>query len=257
MSISSVEGTGRHILSELGFTVRRVGDELRGTATVYPEMHVTGTRHLRTSILAMWADHHAGLLAVEAMAPRVPVTLDLDVHLYRPTPAAGTIYAVARTIKRGRSVFVASVQFTSGDGEPLGMATGSFMASPDPTVPLPSTYSIDAPPSQPRLSMPLAERAGCERREPGVAILPRSEDGLNSSNTVYGGLIALVTEEAALSLSPGETLCSLDLRYLQSVRVGPAVAVASVQAGLGQVELRDIGHGRRLAVMATTRTFGR
>jgi hypothetical protein len=41
---------------------------------------VPGTSRLRTSILATWADNLAGLLAVYAMAPRVPVTLDLDVH---------------------------------------------------------------------------------------------------------------------------------------------------------------------------------
>lgn len=243
------------MLSELGFAVRRTGEELHGTASVYPEMHAPGTGHLRTSILAMWADHLAGLLAAEAMAPRVPVTLELDVHLYRPGPASGTVLGVARTVKRGRSIFVASVAFTSGDGEPLGVAAGSFMSSSDPTARLPSTLSIDALPSQRRLSVPLAERAGCERREPGIVILPRSEDGLNSSKTVNGGLIALAVEEAVLSLSPGETLCSLDLRFLRPVRVGPAVATATRYAGLGHVELRDAGNGGHLSAMATTRAF--
>jgi acyl-coenzyme A thioesterase PaaI-like protein len=251
-----IEGRGRHILSELGFSVTRVGDELHGTASVYPELHVTGTHNLRTSVLAIWADHLAGLLAMEATAPRVPVTLELDVHLYGPTPVSGTIAAVANTIKRGRSVFVARVQFTTGSGEPIGIAIGTFMASPDPTAALPSTFSIDGPSSEPLLSVPLARRAGCERLEPGVAILPRSEDGLNSSNTVNGGLIALVTEEAVLSLAPGDTLCSLDLHYLHALRVGPAVAVAKVRSGLGAVEVSDAGNDNRLSVMAFTRMFG-
>jgi len=103
--------------------------------------------------------------------------------------------------------------------------------------------------------MPFAERAGCERREPGLATLARSEDGLNSANTVNGGLIALVAEEAALSLSPGATLCSLGLRYLQPVPIGPVVARASQHNGLGVVELRDEGNGDRLSAIATTRTF--
>ena len=55
-----------------------------------------------------------------------------------------------------------------------------------------------------------------------MAVLPLLEDGLNASNTVNGGLIALVIEEALLSLAPGQTLCSLALRYMQPVRVGPA-----------------------------------
>jgi acyl-coenzyme A thioesterase PaaI-like protein len=251
-----IEGAGSHILSELGFVVRRVGDELHGTASVYPELHATGTHQLRTSILAIWADHLAGLLSVEAIAPRVPVTLELAVHLYGPTPGSGTVDAVATTMKKGRSVFVARVRFTSGGGEPIGLAVGTFMASPDPTASLPPAFSIDKTSSVTRLSVPLAERAKCQRDQPGTAVLPRSEDGLNSANTVNGGLIALVTEEAVLSLAPGRSLSSLDLHYLHALRVGPAVAVAEVRDGLGQVEVRDAGNGNRLSVMAFARIFG-
>jgi hypothetical protein len=39
------------------------------------------------------------------------------------------------------------------------------------------------------------------------------------------------------------------------VRVGPAVATATVRAGLGRVELRDSGRDDRLSVTAITRTF--
>ena len=79
--------------------------------------------------------------------------------------------------------------------------------------------------------------------------------GSNSSNTVNGGLIALVAEEAALSLSPGATLSSLNLRYLRPVRIGPAVATARTRSGLGQVEVRDAGCDDRLSVLATVRYF--
>lgn len=44
---------------------------------------------------------------------------------------------------------------------------------------------------------------------------------------------------------------------LQPVRIGPAVATATIHEGLGQVELRDSGNGSRLAVTGTTRTFGK
>jgi acyl-coenzyme A thioesterase PaaI-like protein len=247
--------TRRHILTELGFGTTRVGDEMHGTASVTPEMHVPGTSHLRTSILATWADNLAGLLAVGVLAPRVPVTLELDVHLYRPAPASGVVRGVGRIAKAGRSVFVASVEFSSAPGELIAVGAGSFMAAPDPAARIRDGLSADAPPLDRRLAMPFAERAGCERRGPGVAVLPRSEDGLNSSNTVNGGLIALAAEEAVLSLAPGSTLCSLGLRYLQAVRDGPVVATASLHDGLGQVELRDSGNGDRLSVMATARTF--
>ena len=54
-------------------------------------MHAPGTPHLRSSILIMWADMLGGLLSLTAMRPRIPVTLELDVNLYRPArrrPAA-------------------------------------------------------------------------------------------------------------------------------------------------------------------------
>ena len=59
-----------------------------------------------------------------------------------------------------------------------------------------------------RLSVPFAERAG-ERRGPGVAALVYSDEVLNASNTINGGLIVLAAEEAVLSLTPGASLASL------------------------------------------------
>ena len=250
-----MSGGSQHILSELGFAVSQVGTGLVGEASIVPEMHVPGSARLRTSILAAWADHLSGLLAVTVTAPQVPVTIELDVHLFAPAPAAGTVRCTATPLKAGRSVFMASVTFTSDDGTPVAVGGGSFMVAPDPSLRLPATLSFDGPRPVASLRVPFAQRAGCERREPGVAVLPRSDDGLNSSNTVNGGLIALATEEAALSLAPGATLSSLSLRYLRPVRVGPAVATADVKSGLGQIEVRDAGNGNRLSVLATARLF--
>ncbi|WP_218040262.1 hotdog domain-containing protein [Actinomadura sp. WMMB 499] len=257
MSVGTDRDGRGHILSELGLSAVEAGEELHGTAEVTPHMHAPGTPHLRTSVLAAWADNLTGLLAARVMNPRVPVTIELDVHLYAPGPAAGTVRGIARTVKAGRSIFVAGVDFVSGDGEPVAMAAGSFMLAPDPAVRLPARLSIDAPPPRRRLAVPLAERAGCRRGEPGTAVLHRSEDGLNSSRTVHGGLLALVAEEAALSLAPGDTVASLGLRYLQPVRVGPVVATAHLGGGLGRAVLRDSGSDDRLSVIATIRTFGR
>ncbi|WP_019928391.1 hotdog domain-containing protein [Nocardia sp. BMG111209] len=244
----------RHILRELGFATRKVGDELHGTAEITPEMHVPGTAHLRTSILATWADTVSGLLAALIMGPRVPVTLELDVNLYRPLPGAGVVRMIGRTVKVGRSVFVAETECTVDD-VPVAFGAASFMVAPNPDVQFHGDLSIDMPAATERLAMPLADRAGCERRGPGVAVLPRTEDGLNASNTVNGGLIALAAEEAVLSLAPGDSLSFLGLRYLQAARVGPVVATARLIDGLGRVELRDSGNENRLATLATARTF--
>jgi acyl-coenzyme A thioesterase PaaI-like protein len=248
----------QHILSELGFAVSQTDTDFVGAASIIPELCVPGSQHLRTSVLAAWADHLSGLLAVTVMAPLVPVTIELDVHLVAPAPASGTVRCTAKALKAGRSVFMASITFTTDDGDPIAVGGGSFMVAPDPSLRLPSTLSLDGPPPVQILRVPLARRAGCERREPGVAVLPRSEDGLNSSNTVNGGLIALAAEEAALSLAPdGATLSSLSLRYLRPVRVGPAVATALARSGLGQIEVRDAGNENRLSVLATARFFDR
>jgi acyl-coenzyme A thioesterase PaaI-like protein len=185
----------------------------------------------------------------------VPVTVEIDVHLYRPAPESGVVVGKGRILKSGRSLFVAGVDFFSADDELIAVAGASFMVAPDPNVKLPPKLTVDAPPPERLLSVPLTERAGCERRGPGVAVLPRAEDGLNSSKTVNGGLITLVAEEAVLSLTPGRTLSSLGLRFMQPVRVGPVVASAQETNGLAQVELRDAGSGDRLAAMATARIF--
>jgi acyl-coenzyme A thioesterase PaaI-like protein len=244
-----------HILQELGFAVRQDGEDLHGTVSVTPYMHVPGTTCLRASILASWTDMLLGLLSMRAFAGQVSVTLELDVHLYRPAPGSGTVTAVARQVKAGRSVFAGEAEFADARGEAFGFSAASFMVAPDTTLRPPRLVRLDIPPQEVRLGMPLAERADCKRQAPGVAVLHKSEDGLNGVKTVHGGLIALAAEEAVLSLVPGTSLSSLALRYLQPVRVGPAVATASLREGLGRVSLRDSGSGDRLAATGTTRTF--
>ena len=245
----------RHLLGELGFSVRRAGEDLVGTARVVPEMHVPGTERLRTSILAAWADMLTGLLAAQTTAPRVPVTLDLDIHLLRPAPAGGSVEGRSRVAKLGRAVFVATVDF-SDDRGPLAGGAGTFMLAPDTNLRLPEVTSLESGlPREPTIRVPFAERAACRREGPGSAVQPRLEDGLNSSQTLNGGLLALVAEEAVLSLAPGATLSSLGVRYLRPVRVGPARATARVDGDLARIEITDEGAGHRTAVLATARLF--
>jgi hypothetical protein len=153
---------------------------------------------------------------------------------------------------------VSSIDFTTGDGEPIGFAGASFMASPDRSVEFSEGWQggVDQPvPEGTRLRVPFAERAGLTCPEPGVAVLPHSPGVLNAAGTVNGGLMALVVEEAARSLTPDATLSSLGLRYLQPARVGPVVAVATVRDGLGVVDARDEGNENRVCATATTRVF--
>jgi acyl-coenzyme A thioesterase PaaI-like protein len=246
-----------HIMRDLGFVVVAKGDEMHGSAHVVPEMGVPGTTVLRTSILASWADMVAGYLAMGLFNPGVPVTLDLDVNLYEPPSGCDEVHMAGRVAKKGRSVSMLSIDITDGEGAPLGFSRATFMAAPNPSLRMPTIVRDDAllRPHPPALAVPFAERAGCERTEPGTAVIPMRSDGLNASGTLNGGLLALAIEEAALSLTPGETLSSLSMRYAQPVRVGPGTATAEQRAGLGRIVLRDTGRDDRLAVLATTRTF--
>lgn len=252
----------KHMLSELRFAVARDGldrGEVHGEAEVTRYMHVPGTSHLRTSILAVWADMLSGILTLTAVQPRVSVTQELDVHLYQPAPSSGIVRAEGRVVKADRSVIVSHVDFTDSQGEPFGFSTSSFMASPDASFTLPSLkasmrFINDAP----RLAVPFADRAGLIRHAvPGVAELAVSDDGRNSTNSMHGGLVALAAEESVLSLAddPSATVCSLQVRYLSAIRVGPAVATASGHRGLFRCEVRDRGKQDRLAALATVRTF--
>lgn len=248
--------TSSHVLTELGWSVRQQGDEMHGDGTIYPELHVPGAEQLRTSMLASWADQLMGLIAVQVMRPRVPSTLELDIHLYTPAPGNGVLRGRSALVKAGRSVLTASVEFLNDEDQVFAVGAGSFMLAGDPDVRLPPRLSLDMPALPRTLDQPIAERVQCQTRAPGVVALPRRDDGLNASNTVNGGLLALVAEEAVLSLPDAPPLCSLAIRYLRPVRIGPAVATATLRNNLGLVEVRDEGNGNRLAVTATVRTFG-
>jgi acyl-coenzyme A thioesterase PaaI-like protein len=248
----------RHIIRDLGFDVTPVGDEMHGFGRSIPEMCNPGTESIRTSILATWADVVAGHLAIGLFDPGVPVTLDLDVHLRRAPAGCDEVRMAARVQKSGRSVSVLSIDISDGDGDPMGFAHATFMAAPNPSLRMPTIVRDEGllQPHPPRLDVPFAERAGCERLAAGTASVPMRPDGLNASGTLNGGLLALVVEEAALSAAPSAGLASLSLRYTQPVRVGPAIARATVRDGLGNVEVRDTGRDDRLSAIATTRSFG-
>jgi acyl-coenzyme A thioesterase PaaI-like protein len=247
-----------HIMRDLGFAVKPEGDEMHGTGAVVPEMWNPGTSALRTSVLAAWADMVAGYLAMGLFDPGVPVTLDLDVHVHRPPEDLTVVRMAGHIAKSGRSVSMLSIDITDDGGRAVGFANATFMAAPNPSLRMPTIVRDDEgllKPHPSRLEVPFAERAGCERVDPGRATIPLRPDGLNASGTLNGGLLALVVEEAALSVGDAGGLASLSMRYAQPVRVGPAVAEADVVAGLGRVTVRDAGRDDRVAVIATTRAF--
>ncbi len=249
----------KHIISELGLSVVSTGTEMIGTAKIQPELHVPGTTCLRTSALALWADVVCGMVAALHTAPRVPVTLDLSLDLVAPPTDVEFVRLIGRMVKAGRSAITTEFTIVDGHDELIGHGGAAFMIAPDVSLMLPdNAETLQSMAARvPRLQQPYAQRANCERLQPGVASPPHTDETGNAAGTLQGGLLALVAEEAVLSIAPPEStpLVSLDLRYLLAwARVGPAIATAELHGALARVEVRDGGSNDRLCVLATGRT---
>ena len=250
------EGTAGNALAELGLVVESIGDEMRGEFEIAPTMWTPGTTSLRASVAAAVADAVLGFHSIRALAPRLPVTLELDVHLFDEIADVGRCIGVSRVVKAGQTVIVTSMDFRDDAGRLVGFGSGSFMAIPDPQFTAPS---IDAVlerfgSQQGTLTTPLAERIGCVRTEPGVATLPCTPVVHNGSKAINGGMLSVAVEEAALSGDPGAArIESVHLRFLRGIRVGPAVARADVHHGMARVEVRDASTDA-VAAVATTRS---
>lgn len=241
-----------HIVPELGLTVELDGTRGLGHAVVVPEMCVPGSSALRTSVLATWADVVTGILCIAGVAPRIPLTLDLEVQVVDPPRAGDTVTVEAGIVKRGRTVLVTEARFlVEGAGAPAAIALASFIASPDPDHVFPADFRPPVGTRPGRLTMPFADRAGCKVAVPGTAEVPRTPGGLNSAGGIQGGLVALAAEEAVSSLADAPVyLRSLALRYLRPFAVGPARATAERHGDTGMVRLEDAGT-EKLSGLAT------
>jgi acyl-coenzyme A thioesterase PaaI-like protein len=243
-------------IDELGLATEAVGDELHGWADVRPAMWAPGTEMLRASVAMTWADALLGLHALKALAPRLTVTLELDAHLFDEVEGVERVRARSRLVKAGQTVIFTTLDFLDDDDRLLGFGSGSFMAIPDPQWKAPPIDDVLGRFREPRgvLTVPLAERIGCARAEPGTAVLPCTPVVHNATRAINGGMLAVAVEEAALSADPSARwIESMHLRYLRSIRVGPAVARAEVHHGMGRVEVHDASTDQ-VAAVATTRS---
>jgi acyl-coenzyme A thioesterase PaaI-like protein len=245
-------------VNDLGLAMEAVGDELHGWADVPPTMWAPGTEMLRTSVAMTWADALLGLHAMKALAPRLTVTLELDAHVFDDVAGVERVHARSRLVKAGQTVIFTTLDFFADDGRLVGFGSGSFMAIPDPKWLAPPLEEVLERFGSPRgaLRVPVPERIGCVRTEPGTAVLPCTPVVHNAAKAINGGMLSVAVEEAALSVDPGARwIESMHVRYLRSVRVGPAVARADVHYGTGRVEVHDESTGA-IAAIATTRSRG-
>lgn len=243
----------RSVIAELGFVTADGGERWSGEAPMVPELAVPGTAALRVSVLATWCDILTGFLAVRPMAPQVPLTLDLDVHLHRQATSGRPILGRGSVVKAGKRVVVCDARFfEDGDDEPFAIGSGTFMSSPGAVHVFPDGFVPEIVEQQ-RLAAPLAERLSCRVVEPGVAELPRIDDGLNAIGAIQGGLLTVAAEDAARSLVGDAALVSsMGVRYLRPFLVGPARATAERFGDVVLVRLVDIGQDK-LGALATLR----
>lgn len=242
-----------HIVTELGLHLTGGDGALHAHAEVSPHVCVPGTSTLRTSVLATWADVLAGTVAGDALNPRIPLTLDLEVQLRAQAHRGDRISAVASLLKVGRTVLVCETRFRDqATGAPVALALVSFIASPNPLHVFPDGFprTWGTPGA---LIRPLAERVGARAVAAGTVEVPRRPDGLNASGAIQGGLVAFAAEEAASSLAAGPVVAeALNVRYLRPISTGPARAVAEGDSRFAAVHITDVGAGK-LSTVATVR----
>jgi acyl-coenzyme A thioesterase PaaI-like protein len=245
---------GAHVVGELGLRVFKEDGLVFGRGEALAEASVPGTDVLRTSVLATWADVLTGCVAGEAVAPRIPLTLDLEVQVVAPVRTGTVVEVAATAVRVGRTIAVTTAKFLDAtSGRLLAVSFTSFVPSPDASAVF--TDGFPVPVLDGRLSVAFAERIGARLLKSGVVEVPHRPDGLNAVGAIQGGLLAFAAEEAASSLSPEPVVAeSLVLRYLRPFMVGPARAVATGEGpGFSVVQVSDAG-ADKLGLVATVRT---
>jgi acyl-coenzyme A thioesterase PaaI-like protein len=219
-----------------------------------------------TAVILTFADVLIGVAASTRTAPRISVTSSLSVYLTGPLPGGGDIELVCHLTKSGRTVTVGETVIRSrADGRLLGAAVGTFQASPRPQdtvsplmVQSHRVERVDSP------HPTLADHVGLEVVEPGRARIALRPDLLNGTQSLQGGLVALLGESAAQSaataaLGAPAVVDTIEVNYLSAARVGPIEARAEpIGRDLYRVTAHDPGMDDRIVclIMARTRPAG-
>lgn len=252
-----------HFMSTMGFEYSL--DESGGHGRVVVGDYLrTGPNWPSQAVLITFADILIGILASHQTAPRISITTDLSVHMVRAMPADGEIRLGSRLGKVGRSMTVGETEvYDARTGELIAVAIGTFQASPRPQDVADQSFRdmIHHRPALDVVESTLAEQVGIRVLEPGVAEIDMRPDLINATESLQGGLVALLGEVSAqsaaeASLGKPAVVDSLEVHYLAAARVGPFQALARLLSpDVARVEIRDPGRQNRLVslIMAGTR----
>jgi acyl-coenzyme A thioesterase PaaI-like protein len=241
-------------LQDIGYTQEISNGVSRGWLQITDELRVPGSSQVRASVLATLSDVWTGALAGMACAPKLALTLDLTARIVGDV-GGDRLDIVGKLLKHGRTTIVAETDFRDPvTGAVVALSHATFMASPRPQDvigPLSAARS-----SGNALSAPIAEALGAQVLSPGVVLIERGPYVNQPAGTLQGGVVALLAELAAESLT-GSRVLELEVRYLSAVRVGPArTSAVAVDEHTVRVEIRDPGNDDRLTTVVMARMGG-
>ncbi len=256
---------GGHFMSTMGLE-HDVDDQVGwGRVTLGPYL-CTGKGWPSAAVLITFADVLIGRLASQRTMPRISVTANLGVRMVGTPPPDGQLKLHGRLVKTGRTMSVGETIVTAaGSGDVVATSLGTFLASPRPQDVAPDGFRRTEPSPVPdRVAPTLAEHVGLQLKEPGVVTAGLRPDLFNATESLQGGVTALMGELAAQTAATEaagvpHVLDTLDVYYLAAGRVGPFVTRTRMLSAepartLAQVEVRDSGRDDRLLAVILSGT---
>ena len=240
-------------IGDLGYSQRLLGDTMVGEIAITDELRIPGTELVRSSVLATLADVVTGVLATNLTVPRFALTLDLTV-LGLAVTHGERLMMTGRILKTGSTIIATEARFTEPRSErPVAYSYVTFMRAPKATDVM-GPVANSRPFGPTNMRAPFADQLGARVIGPGVVELDRQPYVMQPTGTIQGGAVALLGELAAESLL-GAPVVDLDVRYLSTVRVGPARTSATpLDRSTARVEIRDVGNDNRLTTLIIGRT---
>jgi acyl-coenzyme A thioesterase PaaI-like protein len=217
----------------LGIELSLDGDLAVGRAEILPSFLKPGTDRVRVGVLATLVDMVAGSPAHGVINP----TVDLRVSVLDRPPSDGIIHLVCRPIKVGQRLFVGETVLHTGDIErPFARSMVTFINRI-----LPEASQRREPMALTPLGAPTYDESLLLRESaPGEFEMDAHEAVRNGiAGTIQGGAQALMAEIAAeraladqFGAETGEhEVVDLEIRYVNRLRTGPAVAAGAVLPG--------------------------
>jgi acyl-coenzyme A thioesterase PaaI-like protein len=243
----------------LGIDLSLDGDLAIGRVEIIPSFLKPGTDRVRMGVLATLVDMVAGSPAHGVINP----TVDLRVSLLSRVPTEGVMHLVCRPVKVGQRLFVGETILHTGDIErPFARSMVTFM---NRIMAEASRYNNEHVPVGPLGADSYDDALLLRESAPGVLEMDAHEAVQNGfAGTIQGGAQALLAEiagERAVAHHLGadaaqHEVVDLEIRYLNRLRVGPAVATGEVLPGAFdgvcvRVPITDAGGDDRIVSFAS------